>query len=209
MPNFLENMLDRIVGKTPEPPRAQPPKTPDVITPGTAQYALAQAQDEARNNPAFKYSGTPGDPTFCNIATYDIVKRMGGPVQTLEYDKGKAALANQAAHQLAKDSLLPSGRWRGVDTPVEAQNLANQGVVVVGVQQGTRDENGNRKHGHMVTVRPELTPGFAADNQHQLASSGKSAQFTPVVNNIGSSISIEPAANVFHKSEPILYYTPR
>lgn len=86
---------------------------------------------------------------------------MKGPMEALTYPNGEYAVSNDAARYLAEDAMVSSGRWRAVDDTAEAQQLANKGVVVVGVQRGALDEHGQRKHGHMVTVRPEQMPGFA------------------------------------------------
>ena len=82
---------------------------------------------------------------------------------------------------------------------------------MVGVQANwQRDERGVRKHGHMVTVRPEAIPGLAENYQEKLAKSGTSRQILPMVNNIGSRITVESAATAFPEEVgPVHYYTPR
>src|SRR5882724_3292639 len=62
------------------------PPPPAVITPGTPQNDLANAQDNARNNPAFAPQGERGTPerkTFCNMATCSILRTYGGPMDAL------------------------------------------------------------------------------------------------------------------------------
>jgi len=207
---FIGGILDRVMGRTPPPPRPQPPglpRPPATATPGTPQYELTRAQDDARSNPAFKpkEDGT----TFCNRAVCETVKRTKGPMGALTYPNGEYDVANDAARYLAEDAMLPSGHWRAVDTPREAQELANQGIVVVGVQTNRgRDERGRQRHGHMVTVRPEASPGLAESVERKL-SSAMERQVLPIVNNVGAAISVESAATAFEKSQPVHYYTPR
>jgi hypothetical protein len=129
----------------------------------------------------------------------------------LTYPSGEYAVANDAARYLAEDALLPSGHWRAVDTPAEAQQLANEGIVVIGVQANRgRDERGRQRHGHMVTVRPETIPGLAADYEKGLATAGTPKPILPIVNNIGANIRVESAGTAFpDKDRPVRYYTPR
>jgi hypothetical protein len=204
VPNFLEKLLDHIVGKTPEPWRPQPPKTPKVITPGTPQNALAQAQDDARRNPAFQPKDDTG-PTFCNTATYEIVKRAGGPLGALEYEQGKAAAANDMARYLSVESGSPGGTWRAVG-PEEAQKLANQGALVLAVQPFTgKDKRQNPNHGHIATVRAEEIPGMRQDIHEKLT---PDQEFAPLINNIGRKVTIEPASTALRPGLAIHYYTP-
>ncbi len=171
----------------PAPPPPPPaPTTPAVITPGTPQNALANAQDAARNNPAFAPSGTRGTPgrtTHCNQATCRIAQDTGTSTNGLVDQNGNPNLANTDARTLAN-----SPSWRPV-TPEEAQNLADKGVTVVGVVA----EN---PHGHIVTVRPELEPGV----QTALGQG-------PLINNIGGSVGIANANSVFRRDDPT-YYAP-
>jgi RHS repeat-associated protein len=173
-----------LVPAPPSPPPAPP--TPAVITPGTPQNNLANAQDAARANPNNQPVGTPGSPdrkTFCNIATCQIVKATATTTDGLVNAHGQPNLANTDAHTLAN-----SPSWHQV-TPQEAQNLANQGVTVVGVIS----EAG---HGHIATVRPELLPGT-----QDVAAHG------PLVNNIGGHVGVTNGNNAFGGATPT-YYAP-
>jgi len=211
--DFIGGILDRFMGRTAPPPRPQPPslpKPPATATPGTPQYALTKAQDDARNDPAFKpkADGT----TFCNRATCEIVKQMKGPMAALTYPNGEYAVANDAGRYLAIEAGVPTGSWREVPRH-DAQRLANEGIVVVGVQRNPgRDERGRQNHGHMVTVRPESMPGFAASLESKLSKPDRLREIVPIVNNIGGQLSVESAETAFRKdrdSEPVFYYTPR
>jgi hypothetical protein len=123
---------------------------------------------------------------------------MNGPAAVLEYPNGTPAVANDAGRYLATEAKQPTGSWRALE-PSEAQDLANQGTVVIGVQRNTgQDANGNPNHGHIVTVRPELIPGEA-----------ESLGQGPIVNNIGRTRTVQPAQSVFEKDGgPVLYYGP-
>jgi hypothetical protein len=101
--DFIGGVLDRFMSRIPPPPRPTPPKPPAVITPGTPQYELATAQDEARRNPEFAPQGEDG-PTFCNRATCEIVKRIKGPMAALTYPSGEYAVANDAGRYLAVEA---------------------------------------------------------------------------------------------------------
>ena len=209
--DFVGGILDRLVGRTAPPPRPQPPSLPKpsaTATPGTAQYELTKAQDDARNNPAFKprQDGT----TFCNRATREIVKQMKGPMSALTYPNGEFAVANDAAGYLAEDAYSPAGQWREVPRD-QVQRLANGGIIVVGVQRNSeRDAQGRLKHGHMVTVRPEAIPGLTESLEKRMSKPGQLKEFVPIVSNIGRELRVESAATAFsNKNDPVFYYTPR
>ncbi len=75
-------------------------------------------------------------------------------------------------------------------TPQQAQDLANQGVFVVGVISETG-------HGHIVSVRPELIPGTQ-----------DVGKYGPLVNNIGGHVGVTNANNAFGGATP-KYYVPK
>jgi hypothetical protein len=174
-PSWWDELVDKLSPKQPPPPPPPaPPSPPATITPGTPQYKLMQAQDAARTNPAYKpHPSDNPDAAFCNFATCDISKAVGAPMKDLYYGK-RYALTNEAAEQLPSSS-----EWHEV-LPKDAQNLANQGTLVVGVQPNPYG------HGHMVTVRPETMPGLAA-----------SLGQAPIVNNIGEQRNVVPAEQAF------------
>jgi RHS repeat-associated protein len=183
----LFNLVGTTCGPQAPPPPPPPPKPPAAVTPGTPQYKLAQAQQTAMNNPNFAPSGTPGTPgrtTHCNQATCQIVKDTGTSTNGLVDKNGNPNLANTDAKTLAN-----SPDWKPA-TPEEAQQAANQGVVALGVQA-------NDPHGHILTAAPELIPGLQDVSQHG-----------PVVANIGGSIGIANANNVFSRSETVTWYVP-
>jgi len=185
--SWWDDLIDKVSPKQPPPPPAPtPPGPPAAITPGTPQYKLIQAQDAARNNPAYKPHPRDNlEATFCNFATCDISKAVGAPMKDLYYGK-RYAVANEAAKQLANSS-----EWHEV-LPKDAQNLANQGTLVIGVQPKPYG------HGHMLTVRPETMPGLAA-----------SLGQAPIVNNIGEDRNVVPAGQAFNSvlGRP-RYYAP-
>jgi hypothetical protein len=117
------------------------------------------------------------------MATCQIVKATGTTTDGLVNAQGTPNLANTDAKNLAN-----STSWVPV-TPQEAQNLANQGVTVVGVISETG-------HGHIVTVRPEMLPGTQ--------DVGKNG---PLVNNIGAHVGVTNGNNAFGGATP-QYYAP-
>lgn len=156
--SWLDDVLDVFSPQPPPPPTPKAPSPPPATQiPGTPQYKLIQAQDAVRTNDAYRWSGKKGDPTFCNVATGDTVKSMGGPLRDLMYSSGEYIEANNAANH-----LQASKDWQQV-SPIDAQDLANRGTVVIGVQRypGRDPLTGMPNHGHMVTVRPEDHPGLA------------------------------------------------
>jgi hypothetical protein len=187
--SWLEQALD-IIKPQPAPPPAPPePAPPPAATPGTPQNNIIQAQDQTRTDkafqPKFNDDGTLNK-SYCNTATYAIVKAANGPTDGLEYPNGVPAVANDAARYLPL-----SKAWDRVQ-PQDAQDLANQGTVVVGVQSNPGG------HGHMVTVRPEIVPGVSE-------MSGEA----PLVNNVGRERNILPADRAFPDSSlPVRYYAP-
>jgi len=186
-PSWWDDLIDKLSSKQPpSPPAPTPPSPPAAITPGTPQYKLIQAQDTARSNPRFQ-PNQPDNPgaTFCNFATCDISKSAGAPMAALCHGN-RYALANEAAQQLANSS-----EWHEI-LPKDAQNVANQGTLVIGVQSNPYG------HGHMVTVRPETMPGLAT-----------SLGQAPIVNNIGHDVNVVPAGQAFEKKlAPPRYYAP-
>lgn len=184
--SWWDDLIDKISPKQPPPPAPAPPSPPAAITAGTPQYNLVQAQDAARSNPAYKpHPPNNPDATFCNFATCDISRAVGAPMKDLYYGN-RYALANEAAKQLPN-----STEWHEV-LPKDAQNLANQGTLVIGVPPNPYG------HGHMVTVRPETMPGLAA-----------SLGQAPIVNNIGEERNIAPASQAFdNRFSPPRYYSP-
>ena len=172
---------------TPPPPPPPPPPAPAAATPGTPQNGLATAQANARSNPAYQPQSDPttgARTTFCNLATCNTVESVGGPIDAITDKNGQPNLANTSAQQLPNSS-----QWHEV-SPQEAQNLANQGVPVVGVQE-------HSGHGHEVTVAPELMPGLT---MHLYGS--------PLVNNVGARVGVMAASQAFSTSQPVHYYAP-
>jgi hypothetical protein len=169
-------------------PAPPPPTTPLAITPGSPQYKLLGAQAAARKNPAFQPVGLPGQPdrkTFCNIATTSIARATGAPVDGLVNAQGQPNLANADAETLPRSSS-----WYPV-TPQQAQDLATKrGLTVLGVAP-------EAKHGHIVTVSPELVPGTQ-----------DVGRYGPIINNIGAGVGIASANKIFKRSQPA-YYAPR
>lgn len=170
----------------PPPPAPPAPKPPAVVTPGTPQYNLAAAQAAARSNPKFQPQGTPGQPdrkTFCNISVCAIVKATGGATDGIVNAQGQPNLANTDVKTLADSSAYQVG------TPQQAQDAANAGQIAIGVISETG-------HGHIVTTAPELIPGTQ-----------DVGKFGPLVNNIGASVGITNANNVFRNpnNQPTWY----
>jgi len=172
--------------KGPLAPPPAPPKPPALADPQSHPGQLATAQEAARNNPKFAPTGERGTPertTHCNQATCNIVENTGAPTNGLEDKNGNPNLANTDAKTLAN-----SPDWGKVD-PQTAQDLATLGVTVLGV----RAED---PHGHIVTVAPEMLPG-----DQNVQKNG------PLINNIGGSIGVTNANNVF-RGTPATYYAP-
>jgi len=167
----------------PPPP---PPAPPALAVAGTPPANLAAAQTAARNNPANAPSGVPGTPertTHCNQATCQVATATNAPTGALLDKNGNPNLANTDAKTIAN-----SPDW-GKVSPQTAQDLATLGVTVLGV----RPED---PHGHIVTVAPEMLSG---DQNVQ--------KYGPLINNIGGSIGVTNANNVF-RGTPATYYAP-
>lgn len=171
---------------TPTPAPTPPPAPPAVITPGTPQNTLANAQAAARNNPNFQPVGTPGQPgrtTYCNMATCAIVRGVGASTDGLVNAQGQPNLANTDVKTLANSSAYQPG------TPQQAQDAANAGQIAMGVISETG-------HGHIVTVAPELVPGTQ-----------DVGKYGPLINNIGASVGVTNANSVFRNpnNQPTWY----
>jgi len=163
----------------PPPP---PPAPPALAIAGTPPSNLADAQKAARNNPANQPTDPPDRKTFCNQATCQIAKATNAPTDALLDPKtGLPNLANTDARTLAN-----SPDW-GKVSPQTAQDLATLGVTVLGV----RPED---PHGHIVSVAPEMIPG---DQNVK--------KYGPLINNIGGTIGVTNANNIFRGAQPTYY----
>jgi hypothetical protein len=148
----------------------------------TAVSKLIATQNEARTQ--FRPSTREG-PTYCNAATFCIVRDMGGSLRPLGDAQGQPYAANQMAQNLAT-----STDYRDV-TPEEAQRLANQGNLVIGAWFNPQG------HGHVVTVRPD---GVTGDEPF-----GRSG---PLLNDIGENDWIARQSGAFKAADKVFYYTP-
>jgi hypothetical protein len=199
---LLDSIINRTSGRLPDGPSLpaymKPPQVPNGAA-GSPQYDLVAAQDSVRKNP--KYQPIKDGDTFCNVATYEIAQRMGAPMDPFiqkvpvsnTYPKGqRPAMANELADHLANSSAYR------VVTAQEAQALANQGKLVIGVQKDVH-------HGHVATVRPDNLYNEKAPNIGE----------GPVISTVGRIVGIHRAhADDQHKtnraflSGPEIYYTP-
>jgi len=151
--------------------------------PATTQR-LIQAQDNARNNPAFQISRD--STTHCNQATLNVVHAVGAPTGPLVDSHGNALLANEQARNLAS-----SPDYTEV-TPEQAQQSANGGGLVIAAYE---NPNG---HGHVATVRPEDVSG-----DDPIGRTG------PLLNDIGANDRIDHQSAAFRRSAVVRYYTPQ
>src|SRR5262249_17082786 len=157
---------------------AAPPKKRD-------KQRLINAQDAARMNPKFQ---NKGGITHCNQATCAVVQAVGGPMGPLTDKKGNPVLANQQARNLAT-----SNEYKEV-TPEEAQQIANDGGLVIAAY-----ENPNGGSGRLTTVRPEGVPGDSPPK------GGKG----PLLNDIGANTRVANQNYAFGKGKTVRYYTPK
>lgn len=108
---------------TPVPQPSKLPAPPGRSSTSSSASKLIEAQNEARrqNGPNLQKKQT-----YCNDATFCIARRMGAPPRALGDAHGDPYTADQMAHNLAS-----STEYRDV-TPEQAQQLANQGDLVIG-----------------------------------------------------------------------------
>jgi hypothetical protein len=170
-----------------------------VLNPGTPQYQLAQVQEQARNNPDYVPQFPRGDPrrkTYCNIAVANQLEAVGEDNGDLLANDGKPALVNQQIQQLAD----PDSNWRAVSAQ-EAQDFTNKtGRPALGIQANPGvDSQGREKHGHIVTLVPEVFP----QTSHPKG-------WFPQVNNIGAADEVTTADKAFpDTTRPVVYYIPK
>jgi hypothetical protein len=127
--------------------------------------------------------------TFCNLATCLIASETGAPLDAMVDKKGVPLSANKGPENLAT-----SNNYREV-TPVEAQQLANQGITVI---VAWRNEGGP---GHLATVRPDNT--YFAPYELMGGKSG------PVINQVGAFTGIYRESAVFLPGSDVKYYAPK
>jgi|GEM_PF-2814043 len=146
---------------------------------------LIRAQYQVMHNPAYK---PRGGKTFCNMAVNSTLKKIGIPVEKvgIANKEGQPYTANVIAKNLAKSAKDKNGYWIEVK-PKQAQELANDGIPVVGAQI-------NRGHGHVVTVSP--------------SEAEYDSKKGPLLNNIGVENKVTHAKNCF-TTNPVHYYAPR
>jgi RHS repeat-associated protein len=172
-----------------EPAHTDPsPGSPGAVGPATtaaARGTLVQAQDAARSSDAFE---PDKGLTYCNKATLAIARDVGAPTGPLTQANGTAAYANTQAAALAT-----STQYHEV-TPMEAQQLANEGRFVIGSAINPNPQ----LSGHIATVRPGDVAGDPAR-----AGTG------PLMNDIGAARWVAPASRVFPNwLLPPRFYTP-
>jgi hypothetical protein len=152
--------------------------------------------------------------THCSEATFRVAKATGVPWDgILGTDKAGNKNANDmiaGLEQAAKD-----GSYKVV-TPDQAQQLANNGVTVFATQANPgKDKNGNPKHGHLATVRPE---GIATDRP-------SSPYKKPLLANVGATVGVSGYLAVTavkgvkgglygiffddKDHQPVVFYTPK
>jgi hypothetical protein len=155
--------------------------------PGAPPVSLTAAQDFARGASQLQRNPQTGA-TYCNAATLCIAEATHAPTAPLAQSNGDAVLADAMAKNLADSPL-----YKNV-SPSEAQTLANEGQLVIGVWY---DAGG---HGHAFTVRPEGLPGDAPPAGSQ----------SPLANDIGRADAVQGLNYAFRPSAPlqVRYYTP-
>ncbi|OQA18325.1 MAG: hypothetical protein BWY64_01560 [bacterium ADurb.Bin363] len=164
-----------------------PQPTDTTLTPEQLKKArvdsLIKAQDKARNS---KRLQARDGKTFCNEGVKMTLKQLGMPLQEagITHKKGYAYTANTMAKNMSESAQEENGYWLEVD-PKRAQELANDGIVVVGAQS-------RKGHGHVVTVRPGYDP---SEN--------------PMINNVGTNNKVKRANYAFDRDLPVHYYAPR
>jgi hypothetical protein len=173
---------------------AQQAQQPAQTQPAAHTEPLVAAQDAARNNPANQPEPNGGR-TFCNIATYQTAVAVGAPLGPLSNNNPQArgtpaATANEIANNLAH-----SNQYHRVSAE-EAQQIANRGGLVIGVQP-------HPGHGHVATVRPNNLA-----NEHAPAG-GRG----PTMNNVGRTVGVLPAQGpagnrAFRNDSQPVYYAP-
>jgi hypothetical protein len=200
----LDWLVDKVKGQPPAPelPATMKPPGAPPGAPGSSQYPLIKAQDEARADPKNQPKPNQGD-TYCNIATYNTAKAMNAPMDPFItqvepskiYPKGvRPATANEMADNLA--SAAAAGKGYRVVTREEAQKLANQGKLVIATQPAP-------KHGHVATVRPDNLYNEPAPTEGE----------GPVISNVGRTVGVKrasgaPGQRAFSSDSEPIYYAP-
>jgi hypothetical protein len=167
-----------------QPDPLPPPPPPSPGEPGSPQFALVNAQNAALKNKDFKPTGKF---TYCNKATLAIAEGVGAPTGPLT-----GVDANQMGENLRNSAADANGGYRSVSA-TEAQQLADQGKLVIGAQY---NPNGS---GHVATVRPSILPEKLPPGRG------------PVIVHIGNSVGIVRENYAFRNdaANPVNYYTPR
>jgi hypothetical protein len=112
--------------------------------------------ESGKPDQAADYEG-PGRATHCSAFAAAVGERLG--VYMLRPpEHGQILLATAQTKWFASDEARRQG-WRAVAGPMEAQELANQGQLVVIVYASPQP----RKPGHIVIVRPSLKTRVALD----------------------------------------------
>jgi hypothetical protein len=117
----------------------------------------------------------PGRHTHCSAFVASIAKKLG--VYILRPPQhGQVLLANAQNEWLASQGA--SQGWRRVSGPLEAQNLANAGMLVVASYHNHRDD----KPGHIAIVRP------GNKSEQDIAAEGPSVIQAATVNSASISV---------------------
>jgi hypothetical protein len=117
----------------------------------------------------------PGRHTHCSAFVASAAKKLG--VYILRPPQhGQVLLANAQNEWLASEGAGQG--WRAVEGPLEAQNLANSGMLVVASYHNHRDN----KPGHIAIVRP------SDKGEQQVAAEGPEVIQAATVNSASTSV---------------------
>ncbi len=121
-----------------------------IATP-SAREKLTKLQTDLVASPGLQQDPNTGE-THCNEAVFRIATELNAPMAPLSGPDGEAKTANGMARALEASSEYK------VVTPEEAQNLANEGKLVIGAWDSSTAKvpkhHKRPKHGHVLTVTP-------------------------------------------------------
>jgi len=115
-------------------------------------------------------NNTDSTTTYCNYSTYDVLEATGFHTDGLYNYKAAGTNANSATENLIQ--MAKDGKIEEIDGE-KAQSLANDGyTVIVAWENFELDEEGQRKPGHLSTVRPSEDAEYDSIDGPRIANVG-------------------------------------
>jgi RHS repeat-associated protein len=165
----------------------------------------------AISNAQAQHGNKPRGATECNLGTHQVIREMGAPpVSGAPANSGREAQANEMYDTLTAQAARPDGEYRQV-SPAEAQQLANQGKLVIAAQKNLGTGSGHVSPVSPGSISPTSIRRFQAGNNPTIGNIGNDQPGSPACPNPNTAS--QRASCVFSRDESsmtdVSYFAPR